>query len=66
MHLNGGQAQFSSIAVYDALGKLMFTADGLDSKTYQLSLQDFAQGVYFVKALDSEGNLVSSKFQVLR
>ena len=65
MHLNGTPAQLNSIAVYDAIGKLMYTTDGLDSKDFELSLQSFAQGVYYVKALDTAGNLISGKFQVL-
>lgn len=66
MHINGSNAQLNSIAVYDSVGKLVYAVDGLVTKTYQLTLEDFAQGIYYVKAVDTEGNLTSSKFQVLR
>lgn len=66
MHLSNSTSQLSTITVFNALGKQVFSVDGLESRSYEFSTKGFSQGVYYVKALDTDGNLISSKFQVLR
>jgi hypothetical protein len=63
-HLNG-QQDFERIVVHDLTGRPMFDSDNVLTNRMQISVGDFANGIYVLSAYTERG-VVNKKFQVIR
>ncbi len=66
LHLNRTNSPIQSVIVYDALGRQVYSVNGTDSRTVQLSLENFDQGIYYVRVWSAEGDMSTAKFEVIR
>jgi hypothetical protein len=64
VHLNG-QQDFERIVVHDLTGRPMFDSDNVLTNRMQISVGDFANGIYVLSAYTERG-VVNKKFQVIR
>lgn len=64
VHLNG-QQDFERIVVHDLTGRPMFDSDNVLTNRMQISVGDFANGVY-VLTVYTERGVLNKKFQVMR
>jgi len=65
VHLNG-QDLMTEVSIYNIAGVEMFHLDNLQWERAQLSVNDYAEGMYILQAQISDGSVINKKFQVIR
>jgi hypothetical protein len=54
--------EISSIAVYNAFGKLLKINSFFPSKSVKMDIADFPSGVYFIKIITEDAKVTTQKF----
>lgn len=64
LHIKNTDNMISSFSVYNPLGKRVFAQNDMNNHTFQINVQDFDTGVYFLNLKFKNGNSTSKKFVV--
>ena len=65
IHLNG-QGFMTEVSIFNIAGLEVFHLDNLQWERAQLSVNDYAEGMYILQAKISDGTVINKKFQVIK
>jgi len=65
VHLNG-QSVMTDVTIYNMAGMEVFHLNNLQWEHAQLSVNDYAEGMYIIQAKISDGSVINKKFHVIK